>query len=53
VTAPTKRRDEVDFIKPHDQARKPMSLTMTNDIAAQRLISLLNELVAQGALPVL
>jgi hypothetical protein len=50
VTAPAKNRFEADVIKPHDRTRP---ITLTNEIAAERLVSLLNEFVAEGALPAL
>jgi hypothetical protein len=50
VTAPTNNRFEADVIKPHDRARP---ITVTNEIAVERLVSLLSEFVAQGALPAL
>ena len=49
VTAPTKKRFEVDIIKPYDRPRT----MVTSDIAVERMVSLLNELVAKGALPAL
>jgi len=54
MTAPVKNRfeaseaSEAEAIKPHDRTR-PFGLT--NEIAVERLVSLLNEVVAQGALP--
>jgi hypothetical protein len=50
VTAPTKNRFEADVIRPHDRTRP---IIVTNEIAVERLVSLLNEFVAQGALPAL
>jgi hypothetical protein len=50
VTAPIKNGFEADIIKRHDQ-RRPIILT--DEIAVQRLLSLLNEFVAAGALPAL
>jgi hypothetical protein len=48
VTAPAKNRLEADIMKPHDPTR-----TVTSDIAVERLVSLLSEVVAKGALPAL
>ena len=50
MTAPTKNRFEADIIKPHDRSRP---FVLTNEIAVDRLVSLLHEFVAQGALPAL
>jgi hypothetical protein len=52
MAAPTKNRFEADVIKikPHDR-RRPIMLT--NEIAVERLVSLLSEFVAEGALPAL
>ncbi len=50
MTAPIKNRFEADIIKPHDR-RRP--ITLTDEIAVERLVSLLNEFLAEGALPAL
>jgi hypothetical protein len=50
VTTPTENNFETDVIRPHDRTRP---ITLTNEIAVDRLVSLLNEFVAQGALPAL
>jgi hypothetical protein len=54
MTVPTKNRFEPDFetavVKPHDLTRP---ITLTNQIAVERLICLLHEVVAQGGLPAL
>jgi hypothetical protein len=53
MTAPTTNRFDAfqaDAPKPHDRMRPIM---LTNDIAIERLVGLLHEFVAQGALPVL
>ena len=48
MAAPTENKFETDVIRPHDRTR---SITLTNEIAVDRPVSLLNEFVAQGALP--
>ena len=53
MTAPaTNRFDafQVEPSKPHDRVRPIM---LTNEIATERLVGLLHEFVAQGALPAL
>ena len=50
MTTPTKNGFQADIIKPHDR-RRP--ITLTDEIAVERLLSLLNEFVAAGALPAL
>jgi hypothetical protein len=50
VTTPTKKSFDLDVIKPHD---RPNSTRVTSDIAVERMVSLLNEVVAKGALPAL
>ncbi len=54
MTAPTKNGPEsgleVGVVKPDDGTR---TVKVTSDIAVERVVSLLNEVVAQGALPAL
>jgi hypothetical protein len=50
VTAPTENRLEVGTVKSDDGTR---AVKVTSDIAVERVVSLLNEVVAQGALPAL
>jgi len=50
VNAPTKKRLDPDVIKPYD---RPNSRMVTSDIAVERMVSLLSEVVAKGALPAL
>ena len=53
MTAPTENRFDackVEGVKPHDRTHP---ITLTNEIAVERPVSLLNELAAQGALPAL
>lgn len=50
MTAPTKNKFETDVPRPHDRTRP---IALTNEIAVDRPVSLLNEFVAQGALPAL
>ncbi len=53
MTAPTTNRIDAftaEAAKPHDRTRPIM---LTNEIAVERLVSLLDEFVAQGALPAL
>jgi hypothetical protein len=53
MTAPTTNRFEAfqaEAPKPHDRMRPIM---LTNEIAVDRLLALLHEFVAQGALPAL
>jgi hypothetical protein len=50
VTTPIKNRFEADIIKPHDRTRP---IILTNEIAVEGLVSLIDELVAEGALPAL
>jgi hypothetical protein len=54
VTAPAKNRLEVGLEvgigKPDDGTR---TVTVTSDIAVERVVSLINQVVAQGALPTL
>jgi hypothetical protein len=50
VSAPTTNRFEADVVTLHDWKRP---ITLTNEIAVERLVSLLKEFVAQGALPAL
>ena len=49
MTAPAEDRIEGDR-KPPD---RPRTTTMTSDVAVERVVSLLNEMVAKGALPAL
>ena len=49
VTAAAEDRIEGDR-KPPDRTR---TTTMTSDVAVERVVSLLNEMVAKGALPAL
>ena len=53
VTAPTKNRFEVDTVDSRDHVRKKMSSADANNFAAERVIGLLNEIVAKGVLPAL
>ena len=53
VTAPTKNRFEVDTVDSRDHVRKQMSSADANNLAAERVIGLLNEIVAKGVLPAL
>lgn len=62
MIASTKGRTGVDIleshvnphVKPCVESRKPtVGLTLTSDIAVQRVVQLLHEAVAQGALPAL
>ena len=50
MTAPITSRFEADVIKPRDRTGP---LIPTNEIAVERLVSLLEEFVAAGALPAL
>jgi hypothetical protein len=50
VTAPIENRFEADVIKPHDRTRP---IILTNEIAVERLVMLLDEFIAAGALPAL
>ena len=50
MAAPTENKFETDVIRPHDRTR---SITLTNEIAVDRPVSLLNEFIARGALPAL
>jgi hypothetical protein len=50
VTAPIENRFEADVIKPHDWTRP---IILTNEIAVERLVMLLDEFIAAGALPAL
>ena len=50
MTAPIKNRFEADIIKPHDRTGP---IILANEIAVERLVILLNEFVAAGALPAL
>jgi hypothetical protein len=52
VTAPTKNRFEADIVNSHD-VRKQMCSAEANKLAAERVIGLLNEIVAKGVLPAL
>jgi hypothetical protein len=53
VTAPTKNRFEVDIVNSRDHVRKQMSSADANKLTAERVIGLLNEIVAKGVLPAL
>jgi hypothetical protein len=53
MTAPTKNTfdaSKAEGIKPRERAHP---LMLTNEIAVERLVGLLSEFVAQGALPAL
>ena len=50
MTTPITSRFETDVIKPHDRTRP---IIPTDEIAVERLVSLLKEFVAAGALPAL
>jgi hypothetical protein len=50
MTAPTENSFEAAVVRPHDRTRP---ITLTNEIAVERLVALLSEFVAQGALPAL
>jgi hypothetical protein len=53
VTPPIKNRFEVDIVNSRDQVNKQMSSADANNLAAERVICLLNEIVAKGVLPAL
>ena len=53
MTAPTKKRLEMDAVSRRDHSGKPMSGADANNLAAERVTQLLNEIIAKGVLPAL
>jgi hypothetical protein len=53
VSAPTKNRFEVDIVNSRDHVHKQMSGADADNHAADRVVGLLNEIVAKGVLPAL
>jgi hypothetical protein len=50
MTAPTMNKFEADVVKPQDRSHP---FVLTNEIDVEHLVSLLQEFLAEGALPAL